>query len=301
MPKFNCSRCNYGADSYWIGRCPGCGRNYSIVKERTVEDHVKASLSNALHLKKPEFISTGMKEFDQVLGGGLLLGCMVLVGGPRGTGKSTLLLQTAINFAKLTKKVVYASGEEQRESIEHRTARLAKQLGITDENEKILENVYVLGNEGNIEEICNYAEEVKAELIIVDSIQTAYKEDVEAAIGQVTQIDAATNWLQSFGITKKVASIIVGHINKTGDFAGSEKLQHLCDTIVYGQPYPMMDDEGEARLGTENVVKWSIDGKNRNGDKNAVSYMEMSAEGLKSLGRKAARYYLTPRIHEVGE
>jgi DNA repair protein RadA/Sms len=299
-PKYKCGGaarkppvCDYGSDERWLGPCPSCRRLYDIIAGagRGEENRNKVSLSMAAAVKPRVFISTGIPEWDHVLAqdvqdpkrGGLVPGSTVLLGGPRGIGKTTLLLQTAAGVAAGGKRVLYTSGEQNRDDIIQTAFRLGIKSDLID----------VMGDQGDVYRIVSEAEQTKPRLLIVDSIQTAYCDDVKADVGQVAQMDAVANYLTSFGKNTKTAVLIISHLNKDGDYAGSEKVQHLVDTLARFDPKPMLNEDGEILEETRNYRELSIDGKNRNGAADITGLLEMTVSGLKPVDkRKSSRLIL---------
>jgi DNA repair protein RadA/Sms len=286
--KFNCTGkgCGYGADEKWIGRCPphlgGCGGNYRI-DEKKNPGRRSATLASLVKRKPKVYVPTGVEEFDRVIGGGLVAGSSILIGGPRGTGKSTLLVKVLDALGQQGVPCLYASGEQSIDDI----ADIGQRSGA------LSDNVRILGNEADIEKIVDVAIEMKAKVIVIDSIQKMYKNDCEGRAGSVAQVDASSLWLLSYCKKKKVVSLIVSHVNKAQDFASSEALQHDVDTIVYVEADPARDDDGSVIDETKGVIRLSIYDKNRNGNKHAEVWMEMAEDGsgLRSLSRRLARRY----------
>jgi len=281
MPRpFRCEGCDYEDDTRWLGLCPNCSRIYKVARTRLERDDRSKSLAAALTAKPTEYISTGVPEFDRVLGGGLVLGSSVLLGGPRGSGKSSLLLHTVDSFAMAERKALYVSGEQNRDDI----LGMAARLGVYNEN------VEVMGNECDVYKITERAEDYKPKLLIVDSIQVMYMEDTKADVGTAAQVEAVAQWLTSFAKTTKTAVIIVCHINSEGDFAGGQRLQHLVDTLIFISPF---DSEGDPEMeevpGIENVRELVVAGKNRYGADNTRAALEMTAQGLKPVSPKVLR------------
>lgn len=254
---------------------------YSILtKSVNDEDRSRTSLASLANLKPPERISTGVPEFDKVLGGGIVPGMVLLIGGRRGSGKSTLLIQAANGYVQVSqKRALIASGEMNREDI----ALFAQRFGT------LSENVDVLGNEGDVYKIVSECEERKPGLLILDSINTSYVDDAGGDVGSTTQVDACANYLTSFAKATKTAVFMISHLNKEGDFASSEKIQHLVDVLIILIPGPIANDEGVLIDGTDDVVELIIDDKNRYGPKNVRAHLEMTEHGLLPLTRKISK------------
>ncbi len=267
--------CDHEAEVRWTGRCPGCGRNYSIKVKGNPDEKSRTSLA-ALGVKEVKRISTGILEVDKVLGGGMVAGSTIVISGPPGTGKSTLLVTIADHVAKNKKKVLYTSGEQSADDvgiIAHRVDALNP-------------DVEVLGNNGDCYKMAEVIEEMKPELLIVDSIQTAFLDDVEAAEGSSAQITASINFLTALGKREKLCLIIVSHVNKEGEIAGPKTLEHLVDTLVEFDPYEELDEDGEVDESTKN---WRMltSGKNRNGPSGISEMFVMGSDGIKPVRKKS--------------
>ena len=269
---FVCQEC--GAQSQkWLGRCPECGAWNSIVEERAVEPPVAAASSRYAHRASSEArlyadvetahavrLSTGIGEFDRVLGGGVVPGSLVLLGGEPGIGKSTLLLQAAAHFAREVGPVLYASGEESEHQIKSRGDRLG--VGSVP--------LYLL-SETCLERILEEIARVRPALVIVDSIQTVFSIKFQSAPGTIGQVrEAATQFLfASKG--QNIPTVLVGHVTKDGSLAGPKVLEHVVDTVLYF--------EGE-RHHSHRVVRAV---KNRFGAVSELGVFEMTGTGLKAV------------------
>ncbi|MYL61489.1 DNA repair protein RadA, partial [Virgibacillus halodenitrificans] len=198
-----------------------------------------------------------MKEFNRVLGGGIVLGSLVLIGGDPGIGKSTLLLQISSQLAEKQLPVLYISGEEST----RQTKLRADRLGIK------ADQLYVLA-ETNLFDIAKQIEEVKPSLVVVDSIQTVYREEVTSAPGSVSQVRESTSELMKIAKTNGIPIFIVGHVTKEGAIAGPRLLEHMVDAVLYF--------EGE-RHHTYRILRGV---KNRFGSTNEMGIFEMKEEGL---------------------
>lgn len=264
--KFVCQNC--GAISpKWLGKCLDCGEWNSYVEEIDIKSEKPKSLNiggdaRPLKLKEVNFdreerFSTKIKELDIVLGGGIVGGSLILVGGDPGIGKSTLLLQVANNIAIQGKIVLYVSGEESVKQTKIRAQRL----------EVDSESIYIVA-ENNIERIKFHVEQLKPDILIVDSIQTVYNPEVVSAPGSVSQVREATN--QFMNIAKKygVCTFLVGHVTKQGAIAGPKILEHMVDTVLY------FEGEGHNLFRILRAVK------NRFGSTNEIGVFEMTSRGL---------------------
>jgi DNA repair protein RadA/Sms len=272
--------CDYEADSRWTGRCPldkgGCGRYYNIKVKGNPEDKSKISLA-ALGVKEVKRISTGIDEVDKVLGGGMVAGSTIVISGPPGTGKSTLLVTIADRVAKGGKKVLYTSGEQSADDV----GLIAQRVGALNPD------VEVHGNSGDCYKMAETIEEMKPTLLIVDSCQTAFLDDVEAAEGSSAQINAVINFLTALGKREKLCLMIVSHVNKEGMIAGPRALEHLVDTLLEFDPFEGdVDEDGEQDAETKN---WRVltSGKNRNGPSGISAMFEMTDKGIVPIRKKS--------------
>jgi len=271
--------CDYEADRRWTGRCPvdkgGCGQFYKINVKGNAEEKSRTSLA-ALGVREVKRISTGIPEVDKVLGGGMVAGSTIVISGPPGTGKSTLLVTIADRVAKGGKKVLYTSGEQTADDV----GLIAQRVGALNPD------VEVLGNTGDCYKMAEVIEEIKPELLIVDSIQTAFLEDVEAAEGSSAQVTASINFLTALGKREKLCLIIVSHVNKDGDIAGPKTLEHLVDTLTEFDPYEAVDEDGDVDESTKN---WRMltSGKNRNGPSGISEMFEMTDKGIVPVRKKS--------------
>lgn len=263
---FVCQQC--GKESLkWLGRCPNCQEWNTFV-----ETVIKATAPSSTWLPSPENapqelsrvgtevatrVAVPLAEFNRVLGGGLVPGSLVLVGGDPGIGKSTLLLQVSALAAQEGSSVVYVSGEESLHQIKLR----AERLGIKGDR------VYLL-SETNVEAILGRLEELLPNLVVVDSVQTIYLEDLTGAPGSVTQIRECTLRIMRWAKGKGVPVLITGHVTKDGAIAGPRVLEHIVDVVLYleGEPF-----------SAYRVLR-SV--KNRFGSTNEVGVFEMGSSGL---------------------
>lgn len=263
---FFCQSCGHES-SKWLGQCPGCKEWNTFVEELAVEKKSK-STGVSTGSRKPvtlaeiavdteDRVSTKFEELDRVLGGGIVGGSLTLVGGDPGIGKSTLLLQVCKQLADSQREVLYISGEESLRQIKLR----AKRIG--EFNEKLL-----LLCETNLAIIRNVIENRKPEIVIIDSIQTMYSEDVSSAPGSVSQVRESTGILMQIAKGMGVSVFIVGHVTKDGNVAGPRVLEHMVDTVLYF--------EGD-RHASYRILR-SV--KNRFGSTNEIGVFEMRAEGL---------------------
>jgi len=266
---FQCQACGYTSPK-WLGKCPDCGAWNSFSEERADPKSLK-SIFFETGLARPQPLSkvtggienrnsTGIMEFDRVLGGGLVNGAMILVGGDPGIGKSTLLLQAASKISEKMGTVLYVSGEESPEQIKLRAERLSI------DSEKI-----VLYPETVVENIIRTAHDLKPYSMIIDSIQTIYTEELTSAPGSVGQIRESAGKLMFFAKRAKIPVFLIGHVTKEGAIAGPRVLEHIVDTVLYfegdrGHPYRILRTV-----------------KNRFGATNEIGVFEMSDKGLNEI------------------
>lgn len=264
--KFVCQECGYESLK-WLGRCPSCGEWNKFVEEKEVKvndakgqrgiSNGKIEKISNITSTKRERMTTGSKEMDRVLGGGIIKSSLVLVGGDPGIGKSTLLLQVANNVSKQNLKILYVSGEESGEQIKIRADR----LGVADGE------LYVL-SETNIDIIKEFVDREKPDLLIIDSIQTIYCPDIISAPGSVSQVREVTSIVLRMTKESDMASFIVGHVTKSGVIAGPRVLEHMVDTVLYF--------EGERHFSYR--ILRAV--KNRFGSTNEIGIFEMRESGL---------------------
>ena len=273
--SFTCSSCG-AAHRKWAGRCDACGAWNSIVEEAPLSAGPKAlgakgrtiALTDlATEEAPPPRASSGIEEFDRVLGGGLVPASAILVGGDPGIGKSTLLLQAAASFTRHGVKCLYISGEEASAQVRMR----AQRLGLTDAP-------VALGAETNLRDILTTLDAERPGLAIIDSIQTMWLDTVEAAPGSVSQVRAAAHELVTFAKKRGVAIILVGHVTKDGQIAGPRVVEHMVDTVLYF--------EGER--GHQFRILRAV--KNRFGPADEIGVFEMTGGGLSQVLNPSALF-----------
>ncbi len=278
---FECQACGFQSPR-WLGKCTGC-EQWDTMTELSSEQvkFVEESKSNSTRNSSVKAIpitevtqeniqrfSSGSKELDLVLGGGIVPGSLTLIGGSPGIGKSTLLLKIAGNLAKQKRNVLYVSGEESAGQIKLRADRL-------DANEK---EVYLLA-EINLHHILAEIKSKNYGFIIIDSIQTLYSEETTSAPGSVTQVRTVTFELMRMAKSLDIPIFIIGHITKDGSIAGPRVLEHMVDTVLYFEG----DPNSELRL---------LRGfKNRFGSTNEVGIFEMSKHGLLDAQTMAGKFF----------
>ena len=261
---FVCSECG-NESSKWLGKCPACQAWNSFYEQKIVEtknkeikDKTKSipQKLNSYEAKETLRINTGFNELNRVLGGGLVKGSLVLLGGEPGIGKSTLILQICDKI-KGDGKVLYVSGEESAEQIKLRADRL------NINNEDIL----FLG-ETDIDLVNEAIININPKLVIIDSIQTMYSDEITAAAGSVSQVREITSQVMRVCKSKGITTIIIGHVTKDGNIAGPRVLEHMVDTVLYL--------EGE-RYFSYRILRGV---KNRFGSTNEIGMFEMKEEGM---------------------
>ena len=263
---FFCKECGFESGK-WLGQCPGCKNWDAFVEEPVVKTtSTGTSIRKVAEVPKTlqevdsiedERIKTKIEELDRVLGGGIVVGSLVLVGGDPGIGKSTLLLQMCKALADQQKKVLYISGEESLKQIKIRAERLGSNW----------DNLLAL-SETNLDIIEATLAQIKPQVVIIDSIQTMFKEDVAAAPGSVSQVREATSLLMRIAKSLNISIFIVGHVTKEGVVAGPRMLEHMVDTVLY------FEGENSASYRMLRAVK------NRFGSTNEVGCFEMRDTGL---------------------
>lgn len=272
---FVCSNC--GAKSpKWNGKCLDCGEWNTLVEETYVENKAKKSALSFISQSEAPVplgkvtsqiearFSTGMSEFDRVLGGGVVCGSLVLLGGDPGIGKSTILLQFCSNVSE-DLKVLYISGEESKYQIKLR----AERLGVTSDN-------LLLSSTTDILEIENAAVQLKPDVVIIDSIQTMTHPQLDSSNGSVVQVRECTSLLMRMAKRENISVFIIGHVNKDGAIAGPKVLEHIVDTVLYF--------EGERNMSYR--ILRTV--KNRFGSTNEVGVFEMTGEGLAEVENPSA-------------
>ena len=264
-----CQECGYKSTK-WLGRCPNCGAWNSMVEEvvdakrgnlKTSPANVEISPISEISLKDRERVKTEVKELDRVLGGGIVQGSLILIGGEPGIGKSTLTLAFCGTLAKKRLKVLYISGEESLIQIKMR----AERLDMGD-----IPNLY-LASETEIGMAIGSINELKPDIVVIDSIQTMYDEEIESAPGSVSQVRMCTNQLMHISKNQSVSIILIGHITKSGIIAGPRTLEHMVDTVLYL--------EGDR----QHYFRILRSVKNRFGSTNEIGIFEMGEQGMKPV------------------
>ena len=264
---FFCQNCGH-EENKWLGQCPACKEWNTFVEEKMsvttaktagavrLNENKLATLSQ-VSMEKELRMTTQIQELDRVLGGGIVPGSLILVGGDPGIGKSTLLLQVCRNLSNMKKSVLYISGEESLKQIKMRAERLG------DFSETLS-----LFCETNLETVRAVIEKNRPQIVIIDSIQTMYSEEVTSAPGSVSQVRESTNVFMQLAKGLGITIFIVGHVTKEGTVAGPRVLEHMVDTVLYF--------EGD-RHASYRILRGV---KNRFGSTNEIGVFEMRRDGL---------------------
>lgn len=263
-----CDNCGYESQK-WLGKCPECGSwstfnefNKSNTKSNSIfkVDLLKPQSINNIKYTDNERLVVGIDEFDRVLGGGVVKGSLILIGGDPGIGKSTIVLQVCKNISSSGKTILYVSGEESEQQIKLRANRIGE---FTDK--------FLLLNETNLENVCTLVEQIKPDLLVIDSIQTMVSSNVSAVAGSISQVKEATTTLLKLAKITGTNIIIIGHVTKEGAVAGPRLLEHMVDTVLY--------IEGE-RYDSYRILRGV---KNRFGSTNEIGVFEMTGSGLREV------------------
>ena len=280
MPKtltqYVCQECGRTSPRQ-LGRCPSCGSWGSMVEEiisspaaaavhssRSLASITQPSRISEIEGDVEERLSLPIAEFGRVLGGGIVPGSIILIGGDPGIGKSTLMLQMAVEMAG-TSSVLYVSGEESERQIKMRALRLSGAGG--NGRKPLPENLYLV-TETNLETILAHVQAIEPALLIVDSIQTVYLPEMESTAGSVSQVKECASRLRELAKTSNMAVFVIGHVTKEGMIAGPRVLEHIVDTVLY-----LEGDRYQAYRLLRSV-------KNRFGATSEVGVFEMSELGM---------------------
>lgn len=288
-PVFVCQEC--GAQSpKWLGRCNDCGAWNTLVEERAVESAPDVTHRYALAggtgaarlyadiaLEDHARVSTGIGEFDRVLGGGVVPGSLVLLGGEPGIGKSTLLLQAAANMSVSAGAVLYSSGEES----EHQIKARGERLGVGSAP------LYLLA-ETCLERILEHIARLKPALVVIDSVQTVFSLKFQSAPGSIGQVREAATQLLFAAKGQNVPTFLVGHVTKDGSLAGPKALEHVVDTVLYF--------EGE-RHYSHRVIRAV---KNRFGAVSELGVFEMTSSGLRAVPNPSKMFLAERPVNAPG-
>ncbi|MEM6305900.1 MAG: DNA repair protein RadA [Pseudomonadota bacterium] len=277
-PTYSCTACG-ATFNKWSGRCDACGEWNTIEQDTGLsagppKKSLGAKRGSTMALSDltteeapPRRSRSAIAELDRVLGGGLVPASAILVGGDPGIGKSTLLLQAAAHFARAGLKTIYVSGEEASAQVRMR----AQRLGLADAPVQ-------LAAETNLRDILTTLETEKPQLVIIDSIQTMWADNVDSAPGSVSQVRAAAHELTSFAKRRGVSVILVGHVTKEGQIAGPRVVEHMVDTVLYF--------EGER--GHQFRILRAV--KNRFGPADEIGVFEMTGGGLAEVTNPSALF-----------
>jgi DNA repair protein RadA/Sms len=272
---FSCTHCGYQTPK-WLGKCPECDQWDALVEERILPAsrfgtkggagcRVEAVSIDSVNITDETRISTGIAEFDRVLGGGVIRGSLVLIGGDPGIGKSTLLLQVLHGLAHRGHKVLYVSGEESLRQLKLRSRRIAA-----------LTSGMLAAAEIDIDAILEMVTTVKPEALVIDSIQTMFSHDAASAPGSVSQVREATMKLMVMAKQTGVPAFIIGHVTKDGSIAGPRIMEHMVDTVLYIE-------------GDQNHLFRILRAvKNRFGSTNEIGVFEMKENGLAEVPNPSA-------------
>ena len=266
---FVCQSCGY-ATAKWLGKCPECGQWDSFVEELVVSETDRSFLPTSsgakpktiasVAIEKIERMSTGISEFDRVLGGGIVPGSLILLAGDPGIGKSTIALDAGIKFGNKGIKVLYVSGEES----EAQTAMRANRLGKSGDNLLIMTAT-------DLPQILVQAQKENPQILVIDSIQTMFNSELETSAGSVGQVRDCTSKLLRFAKVTNIAVIIIGHVTKEGNIAGPRLLEHMVDVVL--------QFEGD-RSYAFRVLRAN---KNRFGSTSESGIFSMEEAGLKEI------------------
>jgi len=285
---FCCQSCGYQTPK-WMGKCPDCGQWQTLVEESVSKKPLQKIVTgltavqampvaiDSIEFDRENRLSTGIKEFDRVLGGGLVPGTLVLIGGDPGIGKSTLMLQALYGLADKGHKVLYVSGEESTRQIRIRSQRLAA----------VSPGLLVV-SEIDIESILSMIQAVQPDVIVIDSIQTMFSPDLTSAPGSVSQVRASTVRLMLTAKQTATPIFLVGHVTKDGAIAGPKLLEHMVDTVLYFE-------------GDRNYVFRILRAvKNRFGSTNEIGVFEMNESGLQEVTNPSAVFLSERPAHAPG-
>jgi DNA repair protein RadA/Sms len=296
--RYVCQECGRVSASY-MGKCPQCGAFNSMVEEVIHDEPVTkgpAAVRGLTGRSQPRPISEiggdaedrirlPIGEFARVLGGGIVPGSIVLVGGDPGIGKSTLMLQMAMEMAN-TKRVLYVSGEESERQIKMRATRLSQTLGPA--GRPPLPANLLLVTETNLEVILNHVQETRPDLLIIDSIQTVYLSELDSSAGSVSQVRECSSHLRELAKSSGISVFVIGHVTKEGVIAGPRVLEHIVDTVLY-----LEGDRFQAYRLLRSV-------KNRFGATAEVGVFEMREGGLIEVTNPSEAFLAERMINAPG-
>ena len=285
---FCCQSCGYQTPK-WMGKCPDCGQWQTFVEEtlstRTIQGVARGLAAvqavpvaiDSITLEKEDRLTTGIREFDRVLGGGLVPGTLILIGGDPGIGKSTLMLQALCGLATNGHKVLYVSGEESIRQLRMRSQRLAT----------ISPDLLVV-SEIDLESILTMVQSIQPDVLVIDSIQTMFSPDLTSAPGSVSQVRESTVRLMLMAKQTGTPVFLVGHVTKDGAIAGPRLLEHMVDTVLYFE-------------GDRNYVFRILRAvKNRFGSTNEIGVFEMNESGLQEVANPSAVFLAERPVNTPG-
>ncbi len=281
---YTCYECGYETNK-WLGKCTSCGSFNSFIED-VVDKKAEKKVAHTLKSVKPmkldeitaldsERIKTNFQELNRVLSGGIVQGSLTLVGGDPGIGKSTLLLQICQSICDQGKTIIYISGEESVQQIKLR----ANRLGINSDNLFIMAETSMTSIENTIK---NY----EPDLVIIDSIQTVYRDELNSAPGSITQTRESVSTFMKIAKGDNISIIVVGHVTKEGNLAGPKMLEHMVDTVIY------FEGDKNASYRLIRTVK------NRFGSTNEIGVFEMKEEGLAEI-TNPSEYMLAGRPIDI--
>lgn len=274
--KYICSSCGYES-LRWLGKCPECESWNSFAEEiietskrkpTITKSKFELNIIDTISADEGDRIKTGINEFDRVLGGGLMPGSVILLGGDPGIGKSTLAMQATANIKQ---KVLYATGEESEKQIKLRASRL-----------KITSSDFFVQAETNLSDIIGAINQLSPSVVVIDSIQTMYRAELDNSPGTITQIRECTALLMEEAKKKHYSVIIIGHVTKDGMIAGPKLLEHMVDTVIHF--------EGESNYSFR-ILRAQ---KNRFGSTNEIGVFEMHEDGLREV-KNPSELFLSER------
>ena len=274
--KYICSNCSYESLK-WLGKCPECESWNSFTEEIVETSKRKTTISKlkyelntieTISANEEDRIKTGISEFDRVLGGGLMPGSVILLGGDPGIGKSTLAMQATAN---INHKVLYATGEESEKQIKLRASRL-----------KLNSPDFYVQAETNLSDILGAINQLSPSVVVIDSIQTMYRSELDNSPGTITQIRECTSLLMEEAKKKHYSVIIIGHVTKEGMIAGPKLLEHMVDAVI--------QFEGESNYSFR-ILRAQ---KNRFGSTNEIGVFEMHEDGLREV-KNPSELFLSER------
>jgi DNA repair protein RadA/Sms len=295
VTRFVCQQCGRASASY-MGKCPQCGAFNSMTEEVVHSETIARSKAVVRGLSgrseprqiaqisgdKEDRIPLAIGEFARVLGGGIVPGSIVLVGGDPGIGKSTLLLQMAMEMAAV-QRVLYVSGEESERQIKMRAMRL-----LAKGNKSDLPTQLLLVTETNLETIINHIHEVQPMLLVIDSIQTMYLSDLDSSAGSVSQVRECASQLRELAKSSGISVFLIGHVTKEGAIAGPRVLEHIVDTVLY-----LEGDRFQAYRLLRSV-------KNRFGATAEVGVFEMRSSGLSEVSNPSEAFLAERMVNAPG-